>query len=161
MGIKFINCSVFLAILLSFGLLPVSAQHSRKSAAGSTERESILRRINELEKEIRRLRKESDFLEKNDQELKSFVDIIREGGRSTASTGDRQNAAKAIVLLQKIVGKLDAKFDKAGYLLNADQVCIQYLQKLKARRIYLLEQEMKLMDQQNDLLKKVKKQAKD
>ena len=74
---------------------------------------------------------------------------------------ERQNAAKAIVLLQKIVGKLDAKFDKAGYLLNADQVCIQYLQKLKARRIYLLEQEMKLMDQQNELLKKVKKQTKD
>ncbi|MBR4664724.1 MAG: hypothetical protein IKO93_12695 [Lentisphaeria bacterium] len=161
MNIKFFNCSVFLAILLSFGLLTASAQQSRKPTAKSAEQESILRQINELEKAIQRLRKESEFLKKNDRELKSFADVIREGSGSKASIEERQNAAKAIVLLQKIVGKLDAKFDKAGYLLNADQVCIQYLQKLKARRIYLLEQEMKLMDQQNELLKKVKKQTKD
>ena len=161
MNIRLFNCSVCFAIMLSFVFLPVSAQQKRTPAIKETEQEQLLKKIGKLEKEILTLRKKSEFLKKHDAELKSYAEeIILKAGDPHTSANDRRLAAKMIPKLEYIVGKLDAKFDKAGFLIDSNQVAIRYLNKLKACRITLLDREEELLIQQNELLKQLQKLSK-
>ena len=156
MNIRSFSRSAVLAVMLSIVFLPAAAQQKTARSVKETEQEKIQRTLWKLEDEFKALKRRSDYIDKHEKELKEYAEDLLKAGDPQASAAQRRLAAELVPYLEKIVGKLNAKFDKAGFLLDSEKTAILYLKKLKARRIDLLEQEMKLMDQQNELLKKVK-----
>ena len=160
MNIRSFSRSAVLAVMLSIVFLPAAAQQKTTRSVKETEQEKIQRTLWKLEDEFKALKRRSDYIDKNEKELKEYAEDLLKAGDPQASVAQRRLAAELVPYLEKIVGKLNAKFDKAGFLLDSEKTAILYLKKLKAHRIALLDRQEALLKQQQELLTKLQNQLK-
>ena len=159
MNIRSFSCGAVLAVMLSIFFLPAAAQQKRTRSVKETEQEQIQRTLWKLEDEYKALKRRSDYIDKHEKELKDYAEDHLKAGDPQASAAQYRLAAEVVPFLEKIVGKLDAKFDKAGFLLDSEKTAIRYLTKLKAHRLALLDRQEFLLKQQV-LLTKLQNQQK-
>ena len=157
MNIRSFSCSVCIAVVLSIVFLPAAAQQKTTRSVKETEQEKIQKTLWKLEVEYVSLKRQSDYIDKHEKELKDYAEDLLKAGDPQASAAQRRLAAEVVPLLEKIVGKFNAKFDKAGFLLDSEKTAILYLKKLKARRIALLDRQEFLLKQQQEQLTKLQK----
>ncbi|MBO4630881.1 MAG: hypothetical protein J5858_03055 [Lentisphaeria bacterium] len=119
---------------------------SRRQKAQEWKRRQARNR--ELDRKASLMRKEYEMLVRNEEMFKTLMQDIHDGSGETASPQQREAAKKALAHLEKISGPLGAKYDENGALLNADSIEIKFSEKVKQRKIYLLEAESKLIKQQ-------------
>ena len=160
MNIRSFSCSVCIAVVLSIVFLPAAAQQKTTRSVKETEQEKIQKTLWKLEVEYVSLKRQSDYIDKHEKELTEYAEDLLKAGDPQASAAQRRLAAELVPFLEKIVGKLDAKFDKAGFLLDSYKVALRYLEKLKAHRIALLERQGFLLKQQLELQTKLQNQPK-
>ena len=160
MNIRSFSCSVCIAVVLSIVFLPAAAQQKTTRSVKETEQEKIQKTLWKLEVEYVSLKRQSDYIDKHEKELKDYAEDLLKAGDPQASAAQRRLAAEVVPLLEKIVGKFNAKFDKAGFLLDSEKTAILYLKKLKAHRIALLDRQEALLKQQQELLTQLQNQPK-
>ena len=155
---SFANRNAILLFALGVGLwtdFPAqAADHKVMSKKQKTQEwERRQSQIRDLERKADLMHKEYEMFCRNEETFKILTQTLLNGSGEAASPKQREEAKKTLALLERVVGPLGAKFNDRGVLLNAGSLEIKFFEKLKQRKICLLETEYNLIQKQQTLRK--------